>query len=206
MSTPATPPTRRRRRSPKAAIGEILAAAEELLGERPFRELGVDEVMSRTTLSRSSFYVYFRDRYDLLLRLVGEIEGELQLMNEQWITSSLEGDPRESLRLALAGVVDAYEAHGRVMRAIADAAAADPEVEQLYDAMLARFVEVNALHIVEQQAAGLVPAQLDASETARALVWMTERFLVRSGASQGEQRRRVVATLASVWTRTLYGR
>jgi AcrR family transcriptional regulator len=34
---------------------EIIAAAEELLRERPFRDLTVDEVMRRTELSRPSF-------------------------------------------------------------------------------------------------------------------------------------------------------
>ena len=61
---------RRRRRSPEVAEREILAAAEELLRERPFRELTVDEVMRRTELSRPSFYVYFKDRHELVLRLV----------------------------------------------------------------------------------------------------------------------------------------
>lgn len=205
MTTPTTHRPKRRRRAPEVAVREILVAAEQLLAERPFRELSVDEVMARTTLSRSSFYVYFRDRYDLLLRLVGEIEDELQRMNKQWITASGDDDPRTSLAVALAGVVDTYETHGRVMRAIADAAVADPQVEMLYDAMLSRFIEVNAAHILEQQAAGLVTRNLDAAEIARALVWMTERFLVRTGASDADERGRAVAALASVWTRTLYG-
>ncbi len=199
---PTSPPPRRRRRSPQAAVAEILGAAEALLAERPFREFTVDGVMARTTLSRSSFYVYFRDRYDLLLRLVGTIGAELQKMNELWSTTPTAGsEAQSSLLMALAGVVDTYETHGRVMRAIADAAAADPLVETLYDQLLARFVEVNAAHITEQQQAGLIPGELDAVETARALVWMTERFLVRSATTP----KRTVSTLASVWTRTLYG-
>ena len=56
--------------TPEVAEGEIIAAAEALLRERPFRELTVDEVMRRTDLSRPSFYVYFRDRHQLVLRVV----------------------------------------------------------------------------------------------------------------------------------------
>ena len=58
-------PPKRRRRSPESAEREILDAAESFLRERPFRDLTVDEVMARTTLSRPSFYVYFRDRHHL---------------------------------------------------------------------------------------------------------------------------------------------
>ena len=72
--------TRRRRRSPEVAEREIMAAAEELLRERPFRELTVDEVMRRTELSRPSFYVYFRDRHHLVLRVVERFGAEMWTM------------------------------------------------------------------------------------------------------------------------------
>jgi len=61
---------RRRRRTPEVAEAEIVGAAEALLRERSFRELTVDEVMRRTDLSRPSFYVYFRDRHHLMLKVV----------------------------------------------------------------------------------------------------------------------------------------
>src|SRR5215210_9161859 len=69
-------PPRRRRRSPKEAEREIITAAETLLRERPFRELTVDEVMRRTGLSRPSFYVYFKDRHELVLRVVEHLQAE----------------------------------------------------------------------------------------------------------------------------------
>lgn len=199
-----TTPGKRRRRSPEAAVSEILQAAEELLAERPFRELSVDEVMARTTLSRSSFYVYFRDRYDLLLRLVGEIGDELQAMADRWLAGR--GDRRANMFEALAGVTAVYARHGLVMRAIADAAGSDPLVESVYDDLLNRFVDANAEHIAEEQAAGQV-GELDPGETARALVWMTERYLVRSlGTVPPRQTEETVAkTLNTIWARAVYG-
>jgi TetR/AcrR family transcriptional regulator, ethionamide resistance regulator len=65
--------TRRRRRTPEVAEEEIVAAAESLLRELPFRELTVDEVMRRTGLSRPSFYVYFHDRHEPALRVCGQL-------------------------------------------------------------------------------------------------------------------------------------
>ena len=81
---PESEPRRRRRRTPEVAEQEIIAAAEALLRERPFRELTVDEVMRRTELSRPSFYVYFRDRHHLVLRVVEHIGGELYTMADRW--------------------------------------------------------------------------------------------------------------------------
>src|SRR5215210_2889786 len=107
---------RRRRRSPESAEREILGAAESFLRERPFRELTVDEVMARTTLSRSSFYVYFRDRHQLAVRLVESIGGELFAMADRWLDGT--GDPRADIRAALEGVAAVYAEHGLVLGAI----------------------------------------------------------------------------------------
>ncbi len=95
----------RRRRTPESAEREILDAAESFLRERPFRDLTVDEVMARTTLSRPSFYVYFRDRHHLAVRLVEGIGEALFAMANRWLKGD-DGDPREDIRESLRGVAD----------------------------------------------------------------------------------------------------
>src|SRR5436309_1374181 len=115
--------SRRRRRTPEAAVREIIEAAEGLLRERPFRELTVDEVMRRTGLSRPSFYVYFRDRHELVLRLVQHIATELLAVANRWYEAT--GPGPEQLRDALEGVTSVWFQHGDVLRALADAAVED---------------------------------------------------------------------------------
>ena len=188
----------RRRRTPESAEREILEAAESFLRERPFRELSVDEVMARTTMSRPSFYVYFRDRHHLLVKLVEGIGGELFEGASLW----LEGDsePRESL----AAVAEVYVRHGLVLGAIADAAGHDPDVESTYRALIERFVEATAERIERDVAAGLVEP-LDARETARALVWMSERYLKETlGRLPQAPLATVNETLPEIWERVLY--
>ena len=118
---------RRRRRSPEVAEQEIIDAAEGLLRERPFRELTVDEVMRRTELSRPSFYVYFRDRHHLVLKVVERLASESAAMADVWYGA--EGSGREVIREATVGVVAVFAQHGAVLEALSDAAADDPEVE-----------------------------------------------------------------------------
>ena len=199
----ATNPPKRRRRSPAEAEREIIGAAEVLLRERPFRELTVDEVMRRTGLSRPSFYVYFRDRYDLVVRVAEHIGGELFTMSDRWFKGSEPGPER--IRSAVEGVVAVYQEHGPVIRALADAAADDPDVERIYGDLVEGFVAASAEHIEAEIAAGHV-APLDPRHAAEALVWMNERFLNthlgREPKSPGEM---VVDTLSVVWSRTLYG-
>ena len=196
-------PARRRRRTPEVAEREIIAAAEALLRERPFRELTVDEVMRRTDLSRPSFYVYFRDRHHLVLRVVEHLGAELFEMSDRWLRGS--GDGPDLARQALEGIVDVYAEHGPVMRALADAAADDPGVEQAYRAIVQGFVDATARHIDEEIAAGRI-LPLDPAETASALVWMMERYLNLSfGSEPGADRGAVAETLTTIWTRVLYG-
>jgi TetR/AcrR family transcriptional regulator, ethionamide resistance regulator len=199
----SVPVRRRRRRTPEVAEREIISAAEALLRERPFRELTVDEVMRRTDLSRPSFYVYFRDRHDLVLKVVEHLGGELFAMSERWYEGS--GDGQAQLHEATEGLVRVFAEHGPVLRALADAASDDQRVEAAYLALLQRFVDATARHIEEEVAAGrMLP--LDPVRTATALTWMMERYLqLELGRTPDGPVDRVADTLTTIWSRVLYG-
>jgi AcrR family transcriptional regulator len=194
---------RRRRRTPEVAEREIIAAAEAFLREQPFRALTVDEVMRRTDLSRPSFYVYFRDRHHLVLRVVEHLGSELYEMSDRWLRGTGEGP--QLAREALEGIVGVYAAHGPVMRALADAAADDPGVEEAYNGIVDSFVRATARHIEDEIAVGRI-LPVDPDETAKALVWMMERYLNLSfGHEPASSREAVADTLTTIWTRVLYG-
>jgi TetR/AcrR family transcriptional regulator, ethionamide resistance regulator len=189
--------TRRRRRSPAEAEREILDSAERFLRERPLRELTIDEVMAGTGLSRPAFYVYFRDRHDLVLRLISEIGSELFEMADKWLKGN-------DLRAGVEGVVAVYAKHGPVLRAISDAAVDDPDVETAYHGLVQRFIDATADHIRSEQKDGRAEG-MTARRTAAALVWMNERYLSMClGGSKQLKPREVADTLAQIWTRTLY--
>ena len=194
--------SRRRRRTPEAAQREIIEAAERLLRERPFRELTVDEVMRRTGLSRPSFYVYFKDRHDLVLRLVEQLGAELLAMADRWFTG--EGEGSQLIHAALEGAIEVYAEHSAVLRALADAAVDDRDVEAAYGSLVQGFVDATADRLQEEVARGEIAA-LDAEETAKALIWMTERYLYHAfGAERPVPLGRCVQTLTAIWSRALY--
>jgi len=185
------------------AEGEIIAAAEELLRERPFRELTVDEVMRRTELSRPSFYVYFRDRHHLVLRVVEHLGTELWTMSDRWFEGTGPGHLR--VRDAIEGVVAVFERHGAVLHALADAATVDPDVELAYGSLVQGFIDATARHIETEIEAGKI-LPLDPGETAKALIWMEERYLISClGRTPSAAPETAVETLSAIWTRTLYG-
>jgi hypothetical protein len=79
-------------------------------------------------------------------------------------------------------------------------------VEQVYEDLIDRFVIANTAHIAEEIAAGRTPP-MDPGETARALVWASEAYLVRTLGSvpPRQPREQVVETLSAIWVRVLYG-
>ena len=183
-----------------------MAAAESLLRERPFRDMTVDEVMRRTDLSRPSFYVYFRDRHHLVLRLVERIQTEMLAHADTWFKGGRDG-PAE-IRATLASVAVAYRQHGPVLQALSDAAADDERVQAVYETMIQVYVTAVSDHIERELAAGKALA-LDPTESAKAFVWMIERYLLRElgGGQAGEERERAaVETLCRILSRTVYGR
>jgi TetR/AcrR family transcriptional regulator, ethionamide resistance regulator len=194
---------KRRRRAPEVAEREIVDAAEALLREQPFRDLTVDDLMRRTGLSRPSFYVYFRDRHDLILKVVEHIGGELFAMSERWYKGT--GDGPTLVRDAIEGVVGVFAEHGPVLRALADAAADDPRVEEAYSALIQQFVDATSRHIKTEVAAGRI-LPLDPVPTATALTWMMERYLQLSlGRGPVVPAEQVSSALTTIWSRVLYG-
>src|SRR3954453_20197864 len=134
---------RRRRGTPEVAEAEIIGAAEELLRERPFRDLTVDEVMRRTELSRPSFYVYFRNRNHLVLRVVERLGEEQWALSEAWFEGTGAAGGPASFREALEGVVGVWDRHGPVMHALSDAATVDQDVELAHATLMQTFIDAT---------------------------------------------------------------
>jgi AcrR family transcriptional regulator len=204
----------RRRRKPEEAERTILAAARAFLEERPFREMTVEGVMVRTGLSRPAFYAYFSDRYDLVTRLLEGVGGLLLALDWRWLSGTADGD-RDRARKVLIDALQVgsrtFVEYGPVLRAISDAAGYDAKVEEAYSyGLIERLVASVATRISSDIEAGVTPGDLDPEQTARALVLMTERYLLDAFGrperrlSRGETEA-VFGTLEEVWVRTLYG-
>jgi len=199
---PSATGERRRRRTPEQAEREILEATEEFLRDRPFRDLTIDEVMDRTGLSRPSFYVYFRDRHHLALRLLEELAKQVREDSDAWLQGSSE--PPEDMRAAIAGTVTALAQHGSMMRAISDAATEDADVERAYRGVVESFIDDTAMRIERDVKAGR-SASTDPAMLAAALVWMNERYLLQNPVPDTpEDRRRVTDELTRIWMCAIY--
>lgn len=199
-----TDKARRRRRKPEAAESEILNAAESFLRELPFRDMTIDEIMSRTGLSRPSFYEYFRDRNHLVIKLTERLTQRNDVITEQWFSGQ---DPVEDLRRTTRELVEMYVTHGHLLRALSEAANNDAKVEEVHRKMYASVIDATAGRIRAHMASGAIELDgLDPHEIAAALLWMNERYMIeRLGRRPQADPKLVADTLAAIWLRVLHG-
>lgn len=200
-------PTARTRRRPEDAEREIIDAAERLLRAGSVADLSVGAVMARTGLGRSSFYVYFADVTALLRALAERLEGEFFEVSRVWLADDSGLDAIDAAQRSTEGIVAVYVRHGPVLRALADAAATRPEVDQIFrGGLLDHFIDAVDRRCAQQHAAGRIPHPVP-RDVCRALVLMTERYLSESlGRATPEDPATVAATVHTIWARVLYGR
>lgn len=194
---------RRRRRQREEAEQEILAAAEALLRERPSHEVSVLEVMERTTLSRKSFYVYFRDRHELIARIVAPLRAELDSRRAR--ARAAHDAPRDKFRAAFLEIAHLYIAHGPLLRALRESSGQDDDAHRVWREFTDPAIAEYAALIRAETEAGRSHG-LDPEATARALITMNLGcFFDQLIGNPSADPEPLVDTLAEVWTRTIYG-
>jgi AcrR family transcriptional regulator len=195
--------TRTQRRD--EARQRLLGVVEKLLEEgESFTEISVERLVSEAGMSRSTFYVYFEDKGDLLRAWFEDITAEISVAATDWWALGADAT-QEQLRSALDRVVKTYKPHTTLMAATYDAAAYDASVRELVEAMMTSNVAGLRKHIKAGQSANFVDASLPPAQTAAWLTWMAERGLhqlVRT-ATGAELERLIDAYTGIVWN-TLY--
>jgi AcrR family transcriptional regulator len=185
--------TQRRQRGETRAL--IVAAAEDTLRTRRFREVSVEDVMEAAGLTRTIFYRHFDDLFDLVVSVARPAVEELFALQAGVLEES--GSDPERLRRALAPAVSLFAEHGPLVRAVAEAAIFDGQVEQIYRAALDRFTVLTARFL--EQTRGRPAAEL--GETARALTLMNVAYLLDCF---GEEHRTTpddaVTTIVEMWS------
>jgi hypothetical protein len=111
----------------------------------------------------------------------------------------------QDIRSTLEGIAAVYVEHGPVLRAFGEAAVSDAQLERAYRELVRAFIHATARHIREDQAAGRIHAHIDADESARALIWLNERYLSEAlGRQPHADPSTVIDVLHRIWTATLY--
>lgn len=177
---------------------QILDAAAELLRDQPFRELSVDELMSRVGLTRTAFYRHFDDTTDLVLRLLQELVARLYPVAERWRAIAGSDQP-VAAREALGAIVDMFVADGPLFRAISDAATVDDRIDVAWREIMHGFIAQTAQTLDRLVAEGRIDVP-DTLALARALNLLNEAYLMEEfGREPFGDRDIALATLERIW-------
>jgi AcrR family transcriptional regulator len=195
VTSPGTRPPRRRR-TPQDAREEILGATRQLITERPLHEVTIAAIMERTTLSRKSFYVHFRDRCELIIALVRPLRAQADAGLANWAGAA---DPAQAGRAALRAAASLYREQGTIMRALFWASAEDPDLAAARRELTDPVID-TALSVLGPIAADPDPRRLRA--TVRALVTMNVHTMLALPADATDaDLDQVTDTLATIWER-----
>lgn len=182
-----------------------MAATQQLLSEgEPFGELSIEDIASRAGISRTAFYDYFRDKRDLLIRLV-EVAAAPIIQEADELVGGRRSGPAEiphTMRAAMGFARNNRE----VFQAAVEAAAYDPVVASYWrEQLIDRFVEVIERRIRNQQKAR-VALPLAPRPAAIALVSMVTQTLYHHVTHDaGIKDQQVVKTLTTIAVRAVYG-
>jgi TetR/AcrR family transcriptional regulator, ethionamide resistance regulator len=147
------------------AVQGFLVATEELLDDgASYAELSVEQISSRAGRPRTAFYLYFRDKRELLMRLTEGVAQTLYEEANRWWSGSR---GRDDLEPALADIVHTWGEHASVLRAIVEASTYDAEIARFWRELVGRFVEATERRLVEE---GEEPGS--AAAKAFVLCWM----------------------------------
>ncbi len=202
--------TRKAQNSRAARRGEIarrlLVAVEKLLADgESFTEVSVERLVGEAGVSRSTFYVYFEDKGDLLQVLTEDVMTEVIDAARGWWELPPEAD-RADVEAAMRVIGAAYRGHMTLMAAVVEASSYDARVRERFGELIQLARGEVASHIAEGQRRGFVRRDVDAEPVAGWLTWMAERGLyqlVRLADDEAGVERLTGALTAIVWN-TLY--
>jgi AcrR family transcriptional regulator len=148
----------------------ILSVIEECLRDGvTYTELSVEQIAQAAGISRSTFYLYFRDKVDVLLRLSGSLKTESYAIAAAWRPTGPDGGV-DGLARTYELTLRHYREHAALLAAINEVAAYDPLVREAWTADQDRFIDNLVTVLKEEQRAGRTPADIDPELAAKVIV------------------------------------
>lgn len=182
---------------------DVLRATDELLrdGHR-WNDLSVERIATAAGISRTAFYFYFRDKREVLVRLVGEVGEEVRHASI-WLTGG--SDARELIHEALLRVRDVFDAHGSLLQAVVEVSAVDETVGGFFRALMDSFADMAAERAESLRDRGLADPIMPARTATGALMAMTEKTFYEWQVRGVDVTDEHVHALSQIWIRTVYG-
>ena len=104
-----TGPSSRQTDRSTATRARLVKAARELFAERPYSDVGTEEIVRRADVTRGALYHHFADKRDLFRAVHEQLEAELVESIGRQLAEGASSDPVEGLRTGVRSYLDACE-------------------------------------------------------------------------------------------------
>jgi len=126
----------------------FLSATEALLDEgSSYAELSVERIASRAGRPRTAFYLYFRDKRELLMRLTEDVTQVMYQDADGW-WSGTRG--RGDIRPVSERMLHTWAEHASLLGAVVEASTYDAEIGEFWRGVVERFIEATERRLVEE--------------------------------------------------------
>lgn len=207
---PAVSPARVRGRRATRPSGDdreaaILRTLEDMLADRPFAEISVDDLAKGAGLSRPTFYFYFASKDAVLVRLFARAITAFGAQQQEM--APIPAEPQQAWRDGIYAFFDSVRQHRAVVLAGLGAMAANSELREMWSAFMTAWIDYTAALITRERDRGAAPDTIPARDLATALNLMNERVVV---ASQGSRQpalpeEAALEALVHIWITSIYG-
>jgi AcrR family transcriptional regulator len=184
----------------------ILATAEQLLEERSFADISVDDLAKGAGLSRPTFYFYFKSKEAVLLSLVEPVIASADSEIDDAMRRQ-PADPRVGWRDGINAFFTAFASRPALSRAAQEALATSSELRALWAGFMQKWIDQTAALITAERARGAAPETIPAADLATSLNQMNERTMMAALAAEtpAVDEDRMVDTLTHIWISSIYG-
>ena len=145
------------------AVKRLLAAGAS------FTELGVQRIADEAGVARSTFYLHFRDKTELITQLAQELGGGAFALFEEW--SPAAPDAVERLTETLHTTLRYWRERRHLLAAVLEVVGYDPLARQAWEAQLDVFVAWTERWLDAERQAGRTPPGLSIPTAARVMIW-----------------------------------
>jgi TetR/AcrR family transcriptional regulator, ethionamide resistance regulator len=197
-------PKHRARRA--EATARVCAATESLLRDgESFTERGTERIAEAAGIARSTFYVHFEDKGDLLIRMATDATDELFAASDEWWDHDHSGGTAP-LAAVILKLLRIYRRHAAVLGAVLEVGAYDESVAAFWRERIEGYAAYMRDKIADEQRAGRVAADVDPRTTALIIAWSVERSVAEHIRAAAPARDRAFADqlARSAWL-TMFG-
>lgn len=189
----------------------ILNAIEGLLmSGRSYADLSVGEIAAAAGTSRSTFYLHFSDKSDVIGYLLDKLMAELIAVSDM-ASAERAWTSRDTLRKALVDFAEVYCRNVASLTAIAEVASRDKEINKRYFKMVERAAFVRKERMIAEQSTLKIREDLPEGVPV-ALTWMVERTIsqyvtvkTKTAVLDDARAMKIIDGLTDVIWTTLYG-